>query len=173
VDVRQPAASLEALRDELAKRGGNSDGLPVTLLRDNGEPYPMQGRILFSGVNVDAGTGDVLVRVLVDNPQRQLLPGMYVRARLTRANYADALTVPQQAVVRSGGKPQIWTLDAKGIAHLKQIELGELADRRYRIRAGVQAGQKVVVEGMERLTDGAAVTASDWKSPEAASAARH
>ncbi len=173
VDVRQPAASLEALREERAKHGGASDGLPVTLLRDNGEPYSMQGRILFSGVNVDAGTGDVLVRVLVDNPQRQLLPGMYVRARLTRANYKDALTVPQQAVVRSGGKPQIWTLDAKGNVHLKQIELGELADRRYRIRAGVQPGQKVVVEGMERLTDGAAVTASDWNSPEAASAARH
>ena len=51
-------------------------------------------------------------------------------------------------------------------ARAKPVELGELADRRYRIRAGLSAGQKIVVEGMERLSDGAAVAAHDWKSPE-------
>ena len=79
--------------------------------------------------------------------------------------------MPQQAVLRAGGKPQVWVLDAKGQAHLTAVEIGELANRSYRIKSGLQAGQKVVVEGMERLADGAAVTASDWKSPDAATTA--
>lgn len=169
VDVRQPAASLESFREALATRpSASGNGLPVAILRDNGEPYNVTGRILFSGVNVDAGTGDVLLRVVVDNPKRQLLPGMFVRARVPRANYADALTVPQQAVVRMEGKPRIWTVDAKHQAHLNAVELGELVDGRYRIRAGLHAGQKVVVEGMERLSEGAVVTVRDVKAPESA-----
>ncbi|MCD5360319.1 efflux RND transporter periplasmic adaptor subunit [Chromobacterium aquaticum] len=162
VDVRQPAAALEAVRQSLAAQPDSSGhGLPVSILRDNGAPYGLNGRILFSGVNVDAGTGDVLLRVLVDNPERRLLPGMFVRARVPRAQYADALTVPQQAVVRIGGKTQLWTVDAKNQARLSVVELGELANRQYRIRSGLRAGQKVVVEGMERLADGAAVAARE------------
>ena len=75
--------------------------------------------------------------------------------------------MPQQAIVRAGGKPQVWVLDAKNQAHLKAIEVGELTNRSYRIKSGLQAGQKIVVEGMERLSDGAPVTATAWKAPEA------
>lgn len=179
VDVRQPAAALESLRAALStapEAGGT--GLPVQVLRDNGTAYDLKGRMLFSGVNVDAGTGDVLVRVLVDNPKRQLLPGMYVRTRIPRASYTNALTVPQEAVVRVGGKPQVWVLDAKGHVALKPVELGELTNRRYRIQAGLQAGQRIVVEGMERLTDGALVAVSDPKpaqasAPTASAASAH
>ncbi|RQX82854.1 efflux RND transporter periplasmic adaptor subunit [Burkholderia anthina] len=173
VDVRQPAASLEALRGALASQPQASDGngLPVDVLRDDDTRYDVKGRMLFSGVNVDPGTGDVLLRVLVDNPKRQLLPGMYVRARIPRAHYANAVMVPQQAVVRAGGKPQVWVLDAKGHARLTAVEIGELTNRHYRIKSGLQAGQKIVVEGMERLTDGAPAAATDWKSPDAAAAA--
>ncbi|HDR9756293.1 TPA: efflux RND transporter periplasmic adaptor subunit [Burkholderia cepacia] len=172
VDVRQPAASLDSLRGALAAQPeASGNGLPIDVLRDDDTRYDARGRMLFSGVNVDPGTGDVLLRVLVDNPKRQLLPGMYVRARIPRAHYANAVTVPQQAVVRAGGKPQVWVLDAKGTAHLKAVEVGELTNRSYRIKSGLQAGQKVVVEGMERLIDGAPVAATDWKSPDAATTA--
>ncbi|WP_049279476.1 efflux RND transporter periplasmic adaptor subunit [Ralstonia solanacearum] len=172
VDVRRPASSLEALREALAtQKAGAGSGLPVIVLRSNGEPYDVKGRILFSGVNVDAGTGDVLVRVLVENPQRKLLPGMFVRARVPLTSYNDTLTVPQQAVVRVGGQPQVWTLDANGQAHRKPVELGELVGHSYRIRSGLSAGQKIVVEGMERLSDGAAVTVHDGKLATAASTA--
>lgn len=172
VDVRQPAASLEALRGALsAQPEAKGNGLPVDVLRDDDTRYDVQGRMLFSGVNVDPGTGDVLLRVLVDNPKRQLLPGMYVRARIPRAHYDNALTVPQQAILRAGGKPQVWVLDAKSQAHLTAVEIGELTNRSYRIKSGLQAGQKIVVEGMERLVDGAPVTASDWKSPDATTTA--
>lgn len=169
VDVRRPASSLESLRQALAtQQATSSDGLPVTVLRSNGQPYVSTGRILFSGINVDAGTGDVLLRVLVDNPQRELLPGMFVRARVPRASYARALTVPQQAVVRIGGHPQVWIVDDQDQAHLVPVTLGELVDRRYHILSGIADGKRVVVEGMERLADGAKVTAASWPVPEVA-----
>ncbi|WP_238216181.1 efflux RND transporter periplasmic adaptor subunit [Caballeronia novacaledonica] len=172
VDVRQPAASLESLRNMLStQQQGGGGGLPVKVLRDDDTPYDVKGRVLFSGVNVDSGTGDVLLRVLVDNPKRQLLPGMYVRARIPRANYARTLLVPQQAVVRVAGKPQVWVIDATSHARPRPVELGELSGRHYRIQSGLTSGQKIVVEGMERLNDGALVAANDGKSPGAPLAA--
>lgn len=177
VDVRQPASALEALREALAPRhaadnGSGSDGLPASILRSNGEPYPQAGRILFSGINVDAGTGDVLLRILVDNPDRLLLPGMFVRARVPRGQPADALLVPQQAVSRAGDRAGVWVVDAQGQAQRVPVELGELVGRDYLIRSGLQAGQRVVVEGSDRLTDGAQVVPRDWQAADALARAR-
>lgn len=164
VDVRQSAASLERLREAMEARGGPGDGgLPVQILGSSGKPYGLHARILFSGINVDAGTGDVLLRVLVDNPERRLLPGMFVRARVVRAHYPAALAVPQQAVVRAGEAASVWVLDEQQQARRIAVELGELVDRRYRIAAGLGAGQQVVVEGIERLEEGAAVDPRPWQ----------
>lgn len=164
VDVRQPATSLDAVRQALASPQADSNsGLPVTVLRSDGTPYDADGRILFSGISVDAGTGDVLLRILVDNPRRDLLPGMFVRARVPRASYADSLMVPQQAITRVGGKPLVWVVGEGGTVRAQPVELGELIERRYRIRAGVEAGQRIVVEGAERLSEGAIVAPHDWK----------
>ncbi|URI08546.1 efflux RND transporter periplasmic adaptor subunit [Aquincola tertiaricarbonis] len=162
VDLRRPAASQPLSPDALQTPEA------VTLLRSNGEPDTTQGRLLFAGVTVDAGTGDRLLRVLVDNPRRALLPGMFVRARVTQATHAQALTVPQQAVVRMAGQPHLWLIDPKGQAHRRAVELGALADRRYHVLSGLAAGQQVVVEGMERLSEGMAVTARDWQPADAA-----
>jgi multidrug efflux system membrane fusion protein len=172
VDVRRPASSLESLRQALMSQQARSDeGLPVAILRSDGEAYDATGRILFSGINVDAGTGDVLLRVLVDNPQRLLLPGMFVRARVPRTSYAEALMVPQQAVVRNDGEPQIWVLDAQHRAQLTPVKLGELLNRHYRIQSGLAAGQTIVVEGMARLSNGIEVQTHEWQSPEPTTAA--
>lgn len=171
VDVRRSASSLESLRQLLAsKQATASDGLPVELLRSDGAAYAITGRILFSGISVDSGTGDVLVRILVNNRQHDLLPGMFVRARVPRASYAEALMVPQQAVVRSEGQTRVWTLDAQDQAKLIPVELGELANGRYRIQSGLTGGQKVVIEGMERLSDGLVATAHPWDAREPAAA---
>ncbi len=125
----------------------------------------MQGHILFSGIEVDAGTGDVLLRVLVDNPERRLLPGLYVQARIPRARYANALSVPQQAVVRTSGQTSVWVLDGQGQAQLVPVNTAELVNSQYRIASGLSAGQQVVIEGIDRLTLGVQVTASPWQPP--------
>lgn len=160
VDVRQPAAALEALRAQGA-------GLPVTLLRSDGSPYPLRGQILFSAINVDAGTGDVLLRIQVDNPQRLLLPGMFVRARITKRAYDEALLVPQQAVKRVDGKAQVWTVGQGDVAQPTVVHLGEAIGHQYRIASGLRPDQRVVVEGAERLTAGAQVSPQPWQAPTA------
>jgi multidrug efflux system membrane fusion protein len=111
---------------------------------------------------MDAGTGDVLVRILADNRDHVFLPGMFVRARIPLASYPDALLVPQQAVTFAAGKTTVWVIDNKNKAHGVVIRVGELADNSYRIIAGLKAGQKVVVEGGDRLTNGGTVVPRMW-----------
>jgi len=174
VDVRRPAPSLDTLREALAQaqdqdQDQDQSGLPVALLRSNGQPYPGSGRILFSGVSVDPGTGDVLLRILVDNPQRRFLPGMFLRARVPQARYPHALTIPQQAVVRSEGKAYVWTISAQHKVHRRAITLAELVAQHYRVSAGLRAGERIVVEGMERLTEDQQVDVQDWTPTDASS----
>lgn len=178
VDVRRPASSLDTLREALAQaeaeaqaeaQDQDQSGLPVALLRSNGQPYPGSGRILFSGVSVDPGTGDVLLRILVDNPQRRFLPGMFLRARVPQARYPHALTIPQQAVVRSDGKAYVWTISAQRKVHRRAITLAELVAQHYRVSAGLRAGERIVVEGMERLTEDQQVDVQDWTPTDASS----
>lgn len=160
VDVRQSASILDTLRQQA---GSATPELSVDILGSDGKPLGMRGRILFSGIEVDAGTGDVLLRVLVDNPQRRLLPGLYVQARIPRAHYPVALSVPQQAVTRTAGQASVWVVDAHGQVRPVPIELGELVERRYRVVSGLSAGQQVVVEGIERLSPDAQVAMRPWQ----------
>lgn len=160
VDVRQPASVLDSLRQQA---GSTAPELTVDILSSDGTPLGMQGHILFSGIEVDAGTGDVLLRVLVDNPERRLLPGLYVQARIPRARYANALSVPQQAVVRTSGQASVWVVNDQGQAQQVPVTTGELVARQYRIASGLSAGQQVVIEGIERLTPGAQVIAHPWQ----------
>ncbi|HFF6000435.1 efflux RND transporter periplasmic adaptor subunit [Stenotrophomonas maltophilia] len=167
VDVRQPAAQLESLQ-----RSAGGGELPVTIIGAAGKPLPERGQMLFSGINVDARTGDVILRILVDNPQRQLLPGMYVRAKVPRGAPASALTVPQQAVLRSaGGQAYAWVIGGDGKAVIRTLEVDGSVDRQWLVRTGLKVGEKVVVEGQERLQEGVVVDARDWQMPVASASA--
>nr|WP_237658566.1 efflux RND transporter periplasmic adaptor subunit [Vibrio paracholerae] len=169
VDIRRPASSLEAMREALA---ANSDGEPsvagtkIEILRSNGTPYQVKGEILFSGINIDEGTGDVLLRVLVDNSQRLLLPGMFVKAKILYSSYDNALMVPQQAVTHFAGAPHLWSIDQEGYAHLKPVKLGELIDGQYHVKSGISKGENIVIEGKERLEDGILVDQRKWEESE-------
>ncbi len=165
VDVRESATSLERWRHALGNRlAPGADGVQVEVLDSSGKAYGLSGRVLFSGISVDAGTGNVLLRVQVDNPNRQLLPGMYVLARVPRAHHTDALSVPQQAVLRRDGQASVWVLGEGEQVQRVSVELGELVGRRYRIVSGLSAGQRVVIEGLDRLAEGAPVKARLWKA---------
>lgn len=167
VDVRQPASQLQSLQ-----RSAVDGELPVTIIGAAGTPLPERGRLLFSGVNVDARTGDVILRILVDNPERQLLPGMYVRARVPRGAPASALLLPQQAVLRSaGGQAYAWVIAADGKAVIRTLEVDGSVNRQWLVRHGLKAGEKVVVEGQERLQEGVLVDPRDWQAPVASASA--
>lgn len=164
VDVRRPASQLELLQRGAAE----GQSLPVAIIGPNEKPHPERGQLLFSGINVDARTGDVVLRILVDNPQRQLLPGMFVRARVPRGSPASALLVPQQAVLRSaGGQAYAWVIGADDKAVIRTLELDGRVDGSWLVRSGLSGGERVVVEGQERLQEGEVVRAFDWKPPTA------
>lgn len=172
VDVRQPATRIDAIRE--AGRSGQLDDaskVPVAIFAASGKAYPVTGRALFSDISVDPGTGSVTVRVEVQNPDRILLPGMYVRARMPRGVRHNALLVPQEAVVRDpAGTPQLVVVDDRKRAALRVVGLGEMVDRRYIVTSGLQAGETVVVQGQERAKNDAVVDAVPFSATAAQAA---
>lgn len=172
VDVRQPATRIDAIRE--AGRSGQLDDaskVPVAIFAASGKAYPVTGRALFSDISVDPGTGSVTVRVEVQNPDRILLPGMYVRARMPRGVRHNALLVPQEAVVRDpAGTPQLVVVDDRKRAALRVVGLGEIVDRRYIVTSGLQAGETVVVQGQERAKNDAVVDAVPFSATAAQAA---
>ena len=167
VDIRQPAASLDATRRLLSNPAAKKIAAKTEILRSDGSAYPVSGQILFSGVSVDSSTGDVLLRVLVNNTQRALLPGMLVNARVMSASNKDALSVPQQAVVHVAEKAHVWTIDANNQAHMTPVELGALVNGYYHIVSGIDANAQVVIEGIDRLQDKTVVKRRPWTAPKA------
>ncbi len=175
IDVRQPAARLEALREAARAGEGNgagSQGAEVEIIWGSDQVYPIRGRLLFSGISVDPGTGDVIARVEVANPDRTLLPGMFVRARLPRLTLADALQVPRQAVTRNAaGQEQVAVVDGQGKVHLRQVRTGDERNGAIIVTSGLKAGDVVIVEGQDRVGAGAQVKPVAWRNPMAAAPA--
>lgn len=157
IDIRQPAERYAALRASRQAAG------PVEIVTAAGQVHPIKGRILFSGIAVDPGTGDVLVRVAVDNPGEQLLPGMFVRARLPQASLPEALTVPQQAVTRNGeGRAQVSIVSQQDRVRVRPVTVGALVDGRYVILSGLKRGDRVIVEGQDRVQPNTPVKPLPW-----------
>jgi multidrug efflux system membrane fusion protein len=163
IDVRQPATRLDALRE--ATRAGTADqGAPVEILSSDGRAYPVKGHLLFSGISVDPTSGEVIARVEVPNPDRALLPGMFVRARLPRLALKDALTVPQQAVARdASGAASVNVVVSGGKVESRPVTTGDDRDGRTVITKGLKVGDVVIVEGQDRLQPGATVKPAPWR----------
>lgn len=164
IDVRQPAERIEALLQD-RRDGQRADTDAVDILFASGAPYPIRGRILFSGVTVEAGTGNAVVRVEVANPEHRLLPGMFVRARLPRSSRTDTLTVPQQAVARDDqGEAIVGVLTAQGRVVDRRIRVGEITDGRYVVLSGLRAGETIVVVGGDRVQANTPVKTRPWQA---------
>lgn len=168
IDVRQPAGMVDRLRTQFAG-DDHSDALPVRVRRADGSLYSQSGRVLFSGISVDSGTGEVLLRVAIANPQRELLPGMFVRVEVPRQRDEAALLVPQQAVVREAERAAVWLLEGQQVKRVP-VTAGDVIHGHYRILHGLTAGAQVVTQGMERLRDGMKVTAVEASARRSAAA---
>jgi membrane fusion protein (multidrug efflux system) len=168
VDIKQPVSQLTRLR-RAATGGAGQDGAggsgeaAVTLVLDDGTEYPQKGALLFSDISVDPGTGEVTLRAVFPNPDRLLLPGMFARVKLARRVDPAALMVPQQAVGRdTGGKATVVVVQADGKAVVRPIQTGGVDRDRYIVTEGLAPGDRVVVEGQQKIAPGAEVRAVPW-----------
>ena len=154
VDLRLPATKLDGVQSAAEEGLG-----PVEILDADGKPHPRPGTLVLSDVTVDPGTGNAMVRVEVENPGLKLLPGMYVRARLPRGVLADALLVPEEAVVRNGaGEAQIVVVTVDGWAERRDVTLGDAIGGRLVVTSGLKAGETIVIRDQDRLQDGTRVS---------------
>ncbi|GCE81175.1 efflux RND transporter periplasmic adaptor subunit [Komagataeibacter oboediens] len=169
VDVNLPATELLRFRRELAqgrltRAGDNAAAITITL--EDGTTYEHSGRMEFSEVNVDEATATVVVRAVMPNPDRLLLPGMYVHAQLAEGTDPRALLVPQQAVQRnSHGDPQVWVVDADNKVTLRPITVSQAIGTDWLVTDGLKGGDRVVVEGLQKIHSGDTVTPADVSAP--------
>jgi membrane fusion protein (multidrug efflux system) len=155
VDINQ--SSTELLNLKLAVQGGRlTQDAPAEartmLTLDNGAAYPSPGKLEFSEVTVDATTGAVTLRAVFPNSDGILLPGMFVRALIMEGSKPDAILAPQQAIGRTEkGDPTAYTVDAKGIARLNVIKVGQAIGDKWLVLEGLKAGDRLIVEGLQNV----------------------
>lgn len=168
VDITQSVSELVKLRRDLARGellGLANDVANVELLLEDGSPYGLTGKFLFSDVTVDPSTGQVTLRVLFPNPRDELFPGMYVRARIPQGIDADAIAVPQQAIHRTNdGKPEVWVVRNDDRVMLQPVEVGPVVNDSWIVREGLKTGDRVVVEGVQKISPGTQVRPVEWKA---------
>ncbi|KKW78365.1 AdeA/AdeI family multidrug efflux RND transporter periplasmic adaptor subunit [Acinetobacter bereziniae] len=167
VDIKQSISEYERLQTALQNGElSANDQKTFRISNSHGQPYNVTARMLFEDINVDPETGDVTIRIEVNNPERKLLPGMYVRVDINRASVPQALLIPAQAIQRNiNGEPQVYVINAKGTADIRPIELGQQYEQYYIANKGLKAGDKVVVEGIERIQPNQKLELSVWKVP--------
>ncbi|MBB3610627.1 efflux RND transporter periplasmic adaptor subunit [Rhizobium sp. BK602] len=172
-DFTQPASDLIRLRKALADGSltASINEARVGLRLDDGTEYPYPGRLLFSEAAVDATTGQVTLRGEFPNPDGLLLPGMYVRVEVEQGVRNAGLAVPQQAVQRdAAGNASLLVVADGNKLEQRSIVVGRAVGQRWIIEQGVQAGDRIVVDGFQRARAGATVAPQPWTDPAAAAA---
>lgn len=161
VDVNQPITKLLGLRRALESgrlQNSGENQAEVSLTLDDGSAYPLPGTLKFSEVSVDPTTGSVTLRAEFPNPDRKLLPGMFVHALLKEGTQQNALLVPQQAVTRdTRGVPSVWVVKADNSVELREVETLRTVGNAWLIGKGIQNGEQVVTEGIQRVRSGITV----------------
>lgn len=157
VDLTQSATELLQLKRQ--HKAGNSK-VVVDLLLDDGSRYAEQGSLQFSEANVDPSTGMVTLRAVFPNTQGELLPGMFVRARLQHGIDNQALLVPQAAVSRTPkGDATVLLVNSNNQVEQRQIVTGNSRGQHWQVLSGLAVGDKVVVAGLQKVRPGAQVRA--------------
>lgn len=167
-DFTQSANQLLALKrpSQLSgtAKGGDAASATVRLMFDDGSAYRHEGRLLFSEAAVDAMTGQITLRGEFPNPEGDLLPGMYIRVQVVQGQQANALAVPQRAVQRDpGGEAQLYVVGADNKAELRSVKAGRVVNGRWVIDHGLNAGDRVVVEGFQLLAADSVVDPQPWQ----------
>ncbi|MEC5215752.1 membrane fusion protein (multidrug efflux system) [Actimicrobium sp. GrIS 1.19] len=175
VNLTQSSSDVLRLRRALASGQLQSAGegqAKIMLVTEDGKPYPQPGKLLFSDVSVDESSGAVSLRAEFGNPQRMLLPGMYVRAKLEQAASENAITVPQQAVQRTPQGATVMVVGSDNKVVARPVKADTAQGSTWIITDGLQAGERVIVEGFQKAKPGATVKPVPWSGPVAPAAAK-
>lgn len=159
VDVNESSRDLLKMKKEIAEGRikVNEGAIPVTLTLEDGSVYPLEGKLELSEVSVDESTGTITLRAVFPNPDQTLLPGMYVRTQLPQGLRENAIFVPQRAVLReSNGSPYVYVVQDGKIA-IKKIKTIKTEGTDWLLESGLEPGDKVVIEGLQRIRPGVPV----------------
>ena len=163
VDVTQSSAVLLQLQKAMASgalKRDSANRAKVKLILEDGTAYPQEGALQFQDVTVDQTTGSYILRIVFPNPKRVLLPGMFARAVLEEGVSEQALLVPQQGVSRDPkGNPLALIVDAENKVQQRVLTLVRTIGDRWLVSDGLAPGDRVVVEGMQKVRPGAVVKA--------------
>ena len=146
----------------------------IQLILADGSIFPHKARLLSVDRQVKTSTGNILVTALLPNPGNILRPGFFARARITADVLKDAVVVPQRAVSEVQGSYQLALVGADGKAEIRPVKVGTRTGTDWVISSGLKAGEKVIVEGIQKVKSGAPVSAKPWQPaapPAAATAA--
>ena len=158
INLTQSAGDVMRLRQALQAgqmmRAAGEEAARVEIILENGQPYEHAGRLLFTDLTVDPATGQVSLRAEVPNPQRLLLPGMYVRVRIQQAQVENAVLLPQQAVTRGSQGDTVLVVAPDNSLAPRQIKISQAQDNNWVVVDGLKAGEKVIVDGFTKLRAG-------------------
>ncbi|MFZ2491567.1 MAG: efflux RND transporter periplasmic adaptor subunit [Thermoanaerobaculia bacterium] len=167
VDVTQSSADLLRLRKLFSAgtlRAEDSMRQRVRLVLEDGTPYPHEGTFQFRDVTVDPATGSVMLRMVFRNPQHDLLPGMYVRAVISEGVEDRAILVPQQAVTRNAkGEAVAMVVGGGDKVEERIIQVGAARGNRWVVTGGLNPGDRVIVEGQQKVRPGVPVKSTEFK----------
>jgi membrane fusion protein (multidrug efflux system) len=169
VDVTQPTTTLLRLRREAEAGLLKQNAVGKTQVRvrlEDGTDYPHPGTLEFSEVTVDQGTGSVTLRALVPNPERLLLPGMFVREEIDEGVRKDAVLAPQQGVTHDQrGEPNALVVGPDDLVEVRNLQVDRAIGDQWVVNSGLNAGDRVIVEGIQSARPGTRIVAEEYKPP--------
>ena len=160
VDFAQPAAEVLALQRALKKGQASAlsgQDIGVQVILSDGVAYERPARLLFSDLAVDRATDNVSMRAVLPNPDGLLLPGMYVRVKLSHAVQQGAVTIPRGALLRDRHGASVFVLKADNTVAVQPVTAQTLAGDQWLVTSGLSGGERIAIPGMQTLEAGMAV----------------
>lgn len=173
VDLVQSASELMELRRAIAEGTlEKTEDVPVAILLEDGSRYAHEGKLKFADVSVDPSTGSYSLRVEVPNPDYILLPNMYVRAVIGVGKRDNALLVPQQGIARDPkGNASAMVVGEGNVVEMRPVKVSQTIGDKWLVDSGLVAGDRVIIEGLQKIQPGAPVQPSEREAANAGSAA--
>jgi membrane fusion protein (multidrug efflux system) len=178
VNFSQSVSELQQLQRTAAKKTAADSAadtvsdapaeVPVEVLLPDGSLYPHAGTLDFSDLSVDASTGAVSLRAIVPNPERRLLPGMFLRLRVIMGQLDNVFLLPQATVLRDNAGAYVLVVNAEGKVEQRRVETHEMTQSDWIVSGDLHDGDQVILEGLQKVTPGAMAKAVTAAAPEAA-----